>query len=121
MKGLQTVALLVCSNLFMTLAWYGHLRLQGAGATKSWPLIAVIVLSWGIAFLEYCFQVPANRLGFVDNGGPFTLMQLKIIQEVISLLVFCVVANLLFQGQQLHWNHVAAMICLVLAVYFIFK
>lgn len=121
MKGIQTVALLVCSNLFMTLAWYGHLRLQGVGATKSWPLISVIVLSWGIAFLEYCFQVPANRIGFVDNGGPFTLMQLKIIQEVISLLVFCVVANLLFQGQQLHWNHFAAMICLVLAVYFIFK
>ncbi len=121
MKGLQTVALLVCSNLFMTLAWYGHLRLQNVGATKSWPLIAVIVLSWGIAFLEYCFQVPANRIGFVDNGGPFSLMQLKIIQEVISLLVFCVVANILFQGQQLHWNHLAAMICLVLAVYFIFK
>lgn len=121
MKGLQTVALLVCSNLFMTLAWYCHLRLQNVGATKSWPLIAVIVLSWGIAFLEYCFQVPANRIGFVDNGGPFSLMQLKIIQEVISLLVFCVVANILFQGQQLHWNHLAAMICLILAVYFIFK
>ena len=121
MKGLQTVALLVCSNLFMTLAWYGHLRLQNVGATKSWPLIAVIVLSWGIAFLEYCFQVPANRIGFVDNGGPFSLMQLKIIQEVISLLVFCVVANILFQGQQLHWNHLVAMICLILAVYFIFK
>lgn len=121
MKGLQTVALLACSNLFMTLAWYGHLRLQNVGATKSWPLIAVIVLSWGIAFLEYCFQVPANRIGFVDNGGPFSLMQLKIIQEVISLLVFCVVANILFQGQQLHWNHLAAMICLILAVYFIFK
>ena len=118
MKGLQTVALLVCSNLFMTLAWYGHLRLQNVGATKSWPLIAVIVLSWGIAFLEYCFQVPANRIGFVGNGGPFSLMQLKIIQEVISLLVFCVVANILFQGQQLHWNHLAAMICLILAVYF---
>ena len=121
MKGLQTVALLVCSNLFMTLAWYGHLRLQNVGATKSWPLIAVIVLSWGIAFLEYCFQVPANRIGIVGNGGPFSLMQLKIIQEVISLLVFCVVANILFQGQQLHWNHLAAMICLILAVYFIFK
>lgn len=121
MKGLQTVALLVCSNLFMTLAWYGHLRLQNVGATKSWPLIAVVVLSWGIAFLEYCFQVPANRIGFVDNGGPFSLMQLKIIQEVISLLVFCVVANILFQGQQLHWNHLTAMICLILAVYFIFK
>lgn len=82
---------------------------------------AVIVLSWGIAFLEYCFQVPANRIGFMGNGGPFTLMQLKIIQEVISLVIFCVVANVLFQGQQLHWNHLAAMVCLVLAVYFVFK
>ena len=118
MKGLQTVALLVCSNLFMTLAWYGHLRLQNVGATKSWPLIAVIVLSWGIAFLEYCFQVPANRIGFVDNGGPFSLMQLKIIQEVISLLVICVVANILYQGKQLDCKHLAAMICLILEVYF---
>ncbi len=121
MKGIQTVALLVCSNLFMTLAWYGHLKMQGAGVTKSWPLIAVIAFSWGIAFLEYCFQVPANRIGFEGNGGPFSLMQLKIIQEVVSLVVFCVVANLLFQGQQLHWNHLAAMVCLVMAVYFIFK
>ena len=121
MKVLQTVGLLVCSNLFMTLAWYGHLKMQDAGVTKSWPLIAVIVLSWGIAFLEYCFQVPANRIGFMGNGGPFTLMQLKIIQEVISLVIFCVVANVLFQGQQLHWNQLAAMVCLVLAVYFVFK
>lgn len=121
MKVLQTVGLLVCSNLFMTLAWYGHLKMQDAGVTKSWPLIAVIVLSWGIAFLEYCFQVPANRIGFMGNGGPFTLMQLKIIQEVISLVIFCVVANVLFLGQQLHWNHLAAMVCLVLAVYFVFK
>ena len=121
MKGLETVALLVLSNTFMTLAWYGHLKMQDVGVTKGWPLIAVIALSWGIAFLEYCCQVPANRIGFVGNGGPFTLMQLKVVQEVVSLIVFCVVANLLFQGQQLHWNHLAAMVCLVLAVYFIFK
>ena len=121
MPALQTILLLLTSNIFMTLAWYGHLRLQQAGISTHWPLIAVIAFSWGIAFIEYCFMIPANRIGFVGNGGPFTLMQLKVIQEVISLLVFCIIANILFQGQQLHWNHVAAAVCLVLAVYFIFK
>ena len=120
MKGLQTVALLVCSNLFMTLAWYGHLRLQNVGATKSWPLIAVIVLSWGIAFLEYCFQVPANRIGYIENGGPFSLIQLKVIQEVITLTVFTVVATLLFKGESLRWNHIVSFILLIGAVYFAF-
>ena len=121
MNGLYTVALLLASNVFMTLAWYLHLRLSESGVSSHWPLIAVIVFSWGIAFIEYCFMIPANRIGFVGNGVPFTLMQLKVIQEVISLLVFCIIANILFQGQQLHWNHVAAAVCLVLAVYFIFK
>lgn len=120
MNALYTVLLLVCSNVFMTLAWYGHLKLNQAGISTHWPLIGVIAFSWAIAFVEYCFMVPANRIGFVDNGGPFTLMQLKVIQEVVSLIVFCVIANLLFQGQSLHWNHLAAFICLVLAVYFIF-
>ena len=120
MKLLQTVGLLVCSNLFMTLAWYGHLKMQDAGVTKSWPLIAVIVLSWGIAFLEYCFQVPANRIGFMGNGGPFTLMQLKIIQEVITLIVFTIYTTLSFRGETLHWNHLAAFVCMILAVIFVF-
>lgn len=120
MNALYTVLLLVCSNVFMTLAWYGHLKLNQAGISTHWPLIGVIAFSWAIAFVEYCFMVPANRIGFVDNGGPFTLMQLKVIQEVVSLIVFCVIANLLFQGQSLHWNHLAAFICLVLAVYFVF-
>lgn len=71
-------------------------------------------------FFEYCLMVPANRIGFVDNGGPFTLMQLKVIQEVVSLTVFTVVAGFLFQGEQLHWNHFAAFVCLILAVYFVF-
>ena len=121
MNGIYTILLLVCSNVFMTLAWYGHLRLQQTGTTSHWPLIGVIAFSWAIAFLEYCCQVPANRIGFAGNGGPFSLMQLKVIQEVISLIVFCLIANVLFQGQQLHWNHLAAGVCLVLAVYFIFK
>ena len=120
MNGLYIIVLLILSNIFMTLAWYGHLKLSETGVSKTWPLIGVIVFSWGIAFFEYCLQVPANRIGFEGNGGPFPLMQLKVIQEVISLVVFTVVANLLFQGQHLHWNHLAAFICLVLAVYFIF-
>ena len=79
--GILTIGLLVVSNAFMTFAWYGHLKLQDAGVTSNWPLYGVILLSWGIALFEYCFQVPANRLGFVGNGGPFTLMQLKVVQE----------------------------------------
>lgn len=121
MKILYTILLLVVSNIFMTLAWYGHLKLSETGVSSHWPLIGVITFSWIVAFFEYCCQVPANRIGFDGNGGPFTLMQLKIIQEVVSLVVFCLVANVLFQGQRLHWNHLAAMVCLVMAVYFIFK
>lgn len=104
----------------MTLAWYGHLKLQEMKITDSWPLIGVILLSWGIAFFEYCAQVPANRIGFVDNGGPFNLMQLKVIQEVISLTVFTLVAMFLFKGQSFQWNHLAAFGCLILAVFFVF-
>ena len=120
-KTIYTILLLVSSNVFMTLAWYGHLRLQAMGTISHLPLIGIIVFSWAIAFLEYCCQVPANRIGFDGNGGPFSLMQLKVIQEVISLMVFCLVANLLFQGQSLHWNHIAAFVLLILAVYLIFK
>lgn len=104
----------------MTFAWYGHLKLKSAGIGKDWPLIVVILISWGMAFLEYSFQVPANRIGFNENGGPFSLFQLKIIQEVISLTVFTVIAILLFQGQKLQWNHLAAFLCLVGAVIFTF-
>lgn len=120
MRGISTIALLCMSNIFMTLAWYGHLRLQETGVTRSWPLIAIIAFSWGIAFFEYCCQVPANRIGFVDNGGPFSLLQLKVIQECISLIIFCVIAHLLFQGESLHWNHLAAFACIIGAVYFVF-
>lgn len=101
MKGIYTILLLLLSNVFMTLAWYGHLRLQETGVSKYWPLIGVIAFSWGIAFFEYCCQVPANRIGFEGTGGPFSLIQLKVIQEVVSLVVFTVIANLLFQGQQM--------------------
>ena len=108
MNGLYTIILLITSNVFMTLAWYGHLRLQQSGVSQHWPLIAVIAFSWGIAFMEYCCQVPANRLGFSGNGGPFNLVQLKVLQECISIIVFAIVANILFQGQHLNWNHFLA-------------
>ena len=121
MSGLYTILLLIASNVFMTLAWYLHLKLSQTGVCSNWPLIGVIAFSWGIAFIEYCLMIPANRIGFVDNGGPFNLMQLKIIQEVLSLVIFTIIANILFQGQSLHWNHMAAFLCLILAVYFIFK
>ena len=103
----------------MTYAWYGHLNTRpGAGAR---PLLAAILMSWGIAFFEYCLMVPANRIGFVDNGGPFTLIQLKVIQEVVSLTVFAVFVLLMFRHETLRWNHAAAAVCLILAVYFVFK
>ena len=120
MQGFYTVLLLVCSIVFMTFAWYGHLRLQETGVSKNWPLVAVVLFSWGIALFEYMCQVPANRIGFAGNGGPFSLIQLKVIQEVVSLIVFTLVATMLFKGEALHWNHVAAFVCLVAAVWLVF-
>ncbi len=120
MHGFWTILLLIVSNIFMTFAWYGHLKLQEMKISTSWPLILVILFSWGLAFFEYCAQVPANRLGSSINGGPFSLVQLKVIQEVISLMVFTIVVSLLFKGESLHWNHLAAFVCLVMAVFFVF-
>ena len=120
MKAIWTILLLIASNVFMTLAWYGHLKLQEMKISSSWPLIVVILFSWGVAFFEYCAQVPANRIGFTENGGPFNLMQLKIIQEVISLTVFTILATVMFKGQPLQWNHLAAFFCLIMAVFFVF-
>lgn len=120
MSGLYTILLLIASNVFMTLAWYGHLRLQQTGASSNWPLIGVIAFSWAIAFLEYCCQVPANRIGFAGNGGPFSLVQLKVVQECISLIVFAIIANIMFRGQGLHWNHLLAFVLIIGAVYLVF-
>ena len=120
MNYILPISLLFMSNVFMTLAWYGHLKLNQMGISSHWSLFAIIVLSWGIAFFEYCFQVPANRLGFTGNGGPYSLLQLKVIQEVISIFVFCIIANLLFQGEKIAWNHLAAFFCLIMAVVFVF-
>ena len=120
MNGVYTIALLLASNIFMTLAWYAHLKLAEYPWFQKWPIIAVIAFSWGIAFFEYCCQVPANRLGFVENGGPFNLIQLKVIQECISLAVFCIIANIMFQGTHLHWNHILAFFLIICAVYLVF-
>ena len=119
MKGLETIILLVLSNIMMTTAWYGHLKLGEFEWFKRWPLIAVILVSWGVAFFEYCLQVPANRIGFEGNGGPFSLMQLKVIQEVITLLVFIAFSMVAFHVE-IRWNHLVAAVLLVLAVYFVF-
>ena len=120
MNGLYTIILLILSNVFMTLAWYGHLKIQETGLSRDRPLIGVIVFSWSIAFLEYCCQVPANRIGYDGNGGPFSLVQLKVIQECVSLVVFAIIANILFQGQNLHWNHILAFLLIICAVYLVF-
>ncbi|MBK7627706.1 MAG: DMT family protein [Bacteroidales bacterium] len=121
MKGLSTVLLLVMSNAFMTVAWYGHLKMKTMSRFESISLFSVILLSWGIAFFEYSLQVPANRLGFRETGGPFSLVELKVIQEVISILVFTVFTLLVFKNEQFRLNHLIGFAFLILAVYFIFK
>lgn len=120
MKTVNTVLLLVGSNLFMNLAWYGHLRFKDISWLKGAGLMNVILISWGLAFFEYCMQVPANRIGYEGHGGPFNLMQLKIMQEVITLVVFVGFSLIVFPDETLRWNHVAAFGCLVMAVYFVF-
>ena len=120
-KGLYTVLLLIASNTFMTFAWYGHLKFHEMKWSQNLGLIAIILISWGIALFEYMFQVPANRIGFKEYGGPFNLLELKVIQEVVSLTVFVVISVLVFKSEPLRWNHLIGLFFLVLAVYFIFK
>lgn len=120
-KHIMPIILLTISNIFMTFAWYGHLKLQDMKLiTSNTPLIFVILLSWGIALAEYSCQVPANRIGFAGNGGPFSLMQLKVLQECITLVIFTIFTVVFFKGESLHWNHFAAFLCLIAAVYFVF-
>jgi uncharacterized protein (DUF486 family) len=121
MKGISTLLLLALSNTFMTFAWYGHLKLKTVSRFENLSLLAVILLSWFIAFFEYSLQVPANRMGFRGNGGPFSLVELKVIQEVISLLVFTGFTLLVFREEHFRANHLIGFMFLVLAVYFIFK
>lgn len=121
MRGLWTIILLVLSNTFMTFAWYGHLKFKEMRWFENLGLIGIVLISWGIALFEYFFQVPANRLGFKENGGPFSLVELKVIQEAITLIVFVVFTMIFFKNETLKWNHFLGFIFLILAVYFIFK
>ena len=121
MKGFITVVLLILSNTFMTLAWYGHLKFKEMKWSENLGLISIIFISWGIALFEYALQVPANRIGFEENGGPFSLMQLKVIQEVITLTIFVIFSLLFFKTETLRLNHFIGFGCLILAVYFMFK
>ncbi|OYQ39540.1 hypothetical protein CHU92_04675 [Flavobacterium cyanobacteriorum] len=121
MKGLYIIVLLVLSNVFMTLAWYGHLKFRDLKWFENLGLIGIIFISWGLALFEYFFQVPANKLGYKENGGPFTLLQLKVLQEVIILIVFTIFMIVFFKNETLRWNHAVGFGLLVLAVYFIFR
>ena len=121
MKVFLTITLLVLSNTFMTLAWYGHLKFKDMKWSENLPLISIILISWGIALFEYILQVPANRIGFREHGGPFSLVQLKVIQEVITLVVFVVFSLVFFKNETFRMNHLIGFVFLVLAVYFIFK
>jgi uncharacterized protein (DUF486 family) len=107
---MATIILLTLSNIFMTFAWYGHLKF------RSYPLWIVILASWGIAFFEYCFQVPANRIGYSYFNGA----QLKIIQEVITLIVFAVF-SILYLKEPFRWNYIVGFLFLLGAVFFVFK
>lgn len=107
---MTTIVLLVISNIFMTFAWYGHLKYRNT------PLILAILVSWLIAFAEYCFQVPANRIGY----GTFTAAQLKTIQEVITLVIFCIF-SVLYLKEEIRWNYFLGFALIILAVFFIFK
>jgi uncharacterized protein (DUF486 family) len=121
MKAFYTILLLALSNTFMTFAWYGHLKFKDMSWGKNLGLVAIILISWGIALFEYILQVPANRIGFKENGGPFSLMELKVMQEVITLVVFVVFSLLFFKTETFRWNHLIGFIFLILAVYFVFK
>ena len=110
LKYLSPIVLLIISNIFMTFAWYGHLK------HRSLPLLIVILVSWGIAFFEYCFQVPANRIGY----SVYNAAQLKTIQEVITLTVFAVF-SVLYLKEEFRWNYAVGFLFIILAVFFIFK
>ena len=122
-RALATIALLILSNTFMTLAWYGHIAFKSK--IERFGMLSIILLSWGIALFEYCFQVPANRIGSSQLGGPFSIWELKVIQEVISLLVFTVFAVVFMKSDTLRWNHLAGFVCLILTefieIYFRFR
>ena len=120
-RGIYTVLLLILSNTFMTFAWYGHLKFREMNWFQNLGLISIVLLSWGIALFEYFFQVPAIRIGYREFGGPFSLVELKVIQEVITLMVFTLFTIVFFKTETLRLNQFIGLFFLILAVYFIFK
>lgn len=119
-KVILTILMLVVSNVLMTFAWYGNLKLEQLKISTDWPLFLIILVSWGIAFFEYCVMIPANRIGSQITGGPFSLMQLKVLQEGISLVVFTVIVATVFKGEPIRWNHFVAFGLIIAAVFFAF-
>ncbi len=115
------IGLLTLSNVAMTFAWYGHLQVKRVAWLASSSLGLIIVLSWALALPEYACQVPANRLGFRGTGGPFSLFELKILQEVVSLVVFSLVTVFIFRTERFAWNHLVGFGFLLLAVFFVFR
>ena len=109
------------SNTFMTFAWYGHLKMKTMSRFENISMLVIILISWGIAFFEYVLQVPANRIGYSGTGGPFSLVELKVIQEVISIMVFTIFTLVIFKNEHFRLNHLIGFVFLILAVYFIFK
>lgn len=121
MRALYTILLLMASNTFMTIAWYGHLRFKDIALLKNTGIIGAVLISWGIALIEYLLMVPANRIGSNITGGPFTMWQLKIIQEVISISVFVIFTLIFFKHDTLRWNHLIGFGLLIASLYFFFK
>lgn len=119
-KVILTILMLVVSNVLMTFAWYGNLKLEQLRISTDWPLFLIILVSWGIAFFEYCVMIPANRIGSQITGGPFSLMQLKVLQEGISLVVFTVIVATVFKGEPIRWNHFVAFGLIIASVFFAF-
>jgi uncharacterized protein len=121
MRGLFTILLLMASNTFMTIAWYGHLRFKDIPLLKNAGMLTIIMLSWGVAFFEYMLMVPANRLGSYFTGGPFNMWQLKLIQEVVSISVFIVFTLVVFKTETFRLNHFIGFLLLIASVYFFFR
>lgn len=119
--ALKTILLLIVSNIFMTFAWYGHLKFKDIQGFENLGVFTIILISWGMAFFEYCFMIPANKMGFNQNGGPFSLVELKVMQEAITLVVFMAFTLIFFKTETLRANHFIGFTFLILAVYFIFK
>jgi len=121
MRGIYTILLLMASNTFMTIAWYGHLRFKDIALLKNIGIVGAVLISWLIALIEYSFMIPANRLGSDLSGGPFNMWQLKIIQEVVSISVFIVFTLIFFKHETFRLNHLIGFAFLIAAVYFFFK